>query len=45
MIPRDCVAATPPEYADAVFAHTLDVVATLVESDDVIGVWKPRATS
>ena len=43
VIPRDCVAATPPEYAEAVFANTLDVVATLVESDDVIGVWRPHA--
>ena len=44
VVPRDCVAATPPEYAEAVFAHTLGVVATLVESEDIVAVWKqPRA--
>lgn len=42
VIPRDCVASTPPEYADAVFEHTLSVVATLVESEDLIAVWKTR---
>jgi len=39
VIPRDCVASTPPEYADAVFEHTLGMIATLVESKDIIGVW------
>ena len=45
VIPRDCVASTPPEYAEAVFAHTLSVIATLVESDDVIEAWRPRTAS
>ncbi|MEZ4218456.1 MAG: cysteine hydrolase [Myxococcota bacterium] len=40
VIPRDCVAATPPEYADAVFANTLGFIATLVESEDAIGAWR-----
>ena len=40
VIPRDCVAATPPEYADAVFAPTLGFIATLVESEDAIGAWR-----
>ncbi|MEE3331757.1 MAG: cysteine hydrolase [Myxococcota bacterium] len=43
VIPRDCVASTPPEYAEAVFAHTLGVVATLVESNELIEAWKPLA--
>lgn len=40
VIPRDCVAATPPEYADAVFEHTLGMIATLVESEDILAVWE-----
>ena len=39
VIPRDCVASTPPEYADAVFEHTLGMIATLVESQDIINIW------
>jgi nicotinamidase-related amidase len=41
VIPRDCVASSPPEYAEAVFANTLGVIATLVESNELIEVWKP----
>lgn len=40
VVPRDCVAATPPEYAEAVFEHTLGMIATVVESDDILSVWK-----
>jgi nicotinamidase-related amidase len=39
VIPRDCVASTPPEYAEAVFEHTLGMIATLVESEDILAVW------
>jgi nicotinamidase-related amidase len=39
VIPRDCVAAAPPEYADAVFAHTLSMIATIVESEDILALW------
>jgi nicotinamidase-related amidase len=39
VIPRDCVAATPPAYADAVFEHTLSMVATIVESEDILALW------
>ena len=40
VIPRDCVAATPPEYADAVFEHTLGMIATLVESEEILAIWQ-----
>jgi len=40
VIPRDCVASTPPEYAEAVFEHTLGMIATLVESEDILAVWQ-----
>lgn len=39
VIPRDCVAATPPEYADAVFANTLGFIATVVESEAILEAW------
>ena len=40
VIPRDAVAGFPKEYVEAVFAHTLGAVATLVETEDVIGAWR-----
>lgn len=43
VIPRDAVAGFPREYVDAVFAHTLGAVATLVESADVLAVWRSHA--
>ncbi len=43
VIPRDCVASTPPEYAKAVFEHTLGVVATVLESEEILAVWQGGA--
>ena len=43
VIPRDAVAGFPREYVDAVFAHTLGAVATLVTSADLLAVWRGRA--
>ena len=40
VIPRDGVAGWPAEYVQAVFANTLGAVATLVETSDLLGVWK-----
>ncbi len=40
VIPRDAVAGFPKEYVEAVFAHTLGAVATLVETEDVVGAWR-----
>jgi nicotinamidase-related amidase len=43
VIPRDAVSGTPPEYGDAVLAHTLGYIATLVSTDDVLATWStPR---
>jgi nicotinamidase-related amidase len=42
VIPRDAVAGFPREYVEAVFAHTLGAVATLVESADLLAVWRAR---
>jgi len=39
VLPRDAVAGVPPEYAEAVLAHTLNVVATLVTTADVVSAW------
>jgi len=40
VIPRDCVAATPPEYADAVLANTLGFIATISTSEEIATAWK-----
>jgi nicotinamidase-related amidase len=42
VIPRDAVAGFPREYVEAVFAHTLGAVATLVESRDLLAAWRAR---
>jgi nicotinamidase-related amidase len=39
VIPRDAVAGFPREYVEAVFAHTLGAVATLVQTADVLRAW------
>jgi nicotinamidase-related amidase len=39
VLPRDAVAGVPPDYADAVLAHTLNVVATLATTADVVSAW------
>ncbi|MCZ6781782.1 MAG: isochorismatase family protein [Proteobacteria bacterium] len=39
VVPRDAVAGVPPEYAEAVFAHTLRVVATVVSTADLLAAW------
>ena len=41
VLPRDAVAGVPEEYADAVIENTLALVATVVTTDDLLGVW-PR---
>jgi len=40
VIPRDCVASAPAEYAEAVFENTLGMVATLVESEQILELWR-----
>jgi nicotinamidase-related amidase len=39
VIPRDAVAATPPEYGEQVLTHTLGYIADLVVSDDLLAAW------
>jgi nicotinamidase-related amidase len=39
VIPADAVAGTPREYVEMVLQHTLRNVATVVTTDDVLGVW------
>ncbi|MCY4135059.1 MAG: cysteine hydrolase [bacterium] len=39
VIPRDAVAGTPPDYVDAVFEHTLGIIATITTTNDVVAAW------
>jgi len=40
VVARDCVAGTPPSYGDQVLENSLRYVATLVESVDLLSVWR-----
>jgi len=39
VLPRDAVAGIPPDYADAVLANTLGIVATLTTTPEVVAAW------
>ena len=39
VLPRDAVAGTPPEYAEAVLTHTLALVATPTDTGQVLRRW------
>jgi len=39
VLPRDAVAGVPPDYADAVLANTLGIVATLTTTAEVVAAW------
>ncbi|TMA50400.1 MAG: cysteine hydrolase, partial [Deltaproteobacteria bacterium] len=39
VIPRDAVAGTPAEYVDAVFEHTLRLLATIITADRLLEAW------
>ena len=39
VLARDAVAGVPQEYADAVIANTLALLATVVTTDDVVTAW------
>jgi nicotinamidase-related amidase len=41
VMPRDAVAGVPPEYAEAVIANTLSLVATLTTTADILAAWSP----
>src|SRR5207244_7766578 len=40
VVPRDAVAGLPPAYVDAVFDHTLGLLATITTTVDVIRAWR-----
>jgi nicotinamidase-related amidase len=39
VVPRDAVAGVPPDYADAVIDNTLSLLATVVTTEQIVGVW------
>jgi biuret amidohydrolase len=39
VMPRDCVAGIPTDYADAVLDNTLALIATLTTSDEIMATW------
>jgi len=45
VIPRDAVAGTPVEYADAVLEHTLAMVATVTDVDSLVAAWEATGSS
>lgn len=40
VIPRQAVTGTPDEYVEAVFTHTLRMLATIADVDDVVAAWR-----
>ena len=40
VMPRDAVAGVPADYAQAVLDNTLNLVATLTTTDEVVAAWK-----
>ncbi|MBI1817326.1 MAG: isochorismatase family protein [Deltaproteobacteria bacterium] len=40
VIPRGAVTGTPDEYVDAVFEHTLRLLATITTVDEVVAAWR-----
>ena len=38
-LPRDAIAGVPSEYADAVIANTLALVATLTSTEEILAAW------
>jgi len=43
VVPRDAVAGLPPSYVDAVFEHTLALVATLTTAGRIVELWERGA--
>ena len=43
VVPRDAVAGLPPAYVEAVFEHTLGLVATITTAAEVVSLWEPTA--
>ncbi len=41
VVPSDCVASDPPEYAETLLRYTIRNIAYVVASQAIIDVWKP----
>jgi nicotinamidase-related amidase len=39
ILPRDCVAGYPKEYADALIGNSLAQLCTITDRDTVLGAW------
>ncbi|MFP8880079.1 MAG: cysteine hydrolase [Myxococcota bacterium] len=42
VIPTDAVAGFPNEYVEAVFAHTLGAISTLVTTAELLAIWRAQ---
>ena len=40
VLPRDCVAGTPPEYVALLLEHTYGLLATIAPSAEVAAAWE-----
>ncbi len=45
VIPRDCVAGYPAEYGEAVLANTLSRLATFTTAEELVELWRGRASA
>jgi nicotinamidase-related amidase len=45
VLPRDGIAGVPAEYADALIANSLSLVATITTIDEILGCWKHPAAA
>ena len=43
VVPRDCVAGDPPEFAEQMLRYSLRNIAFLTSAEDIAGVWGVRA--
>ena len=43
VVPGDAVAGLPAAYVDAVFEHTLGLVATITTTAQIVSVWRRAA--
>lgn len=43
VLPRDAVTGTPADYVDAVFTHTLSLLATVTTTAEVVDAWRSAA--
>jgi nicotinamidase-related amidase len=43
VVPRDAIAGWPTDYADAVIANTLALLATVVTTEDILAIWRNPA--